>query len=407
MSVIKRCFLCCVVFAILGFTSAKADVITDWNEAAVAAGYRAKLTLVPQTRNIAMMHVAMFEAVNAITPRYKPYKLSLQPPTDTSSEVAAATAARAILAHVYADQANIFSARYEDFISTVRDSAAKQNGIAFGNLVAAEMIKLRANDNIDAVEEYQPVTKAGVYVPTVIPVGSTCSTVTPWALKSVSQFRPAAPYKLSSEQYARDLNEVQVMGAKVSAKRSDEQTAIAKFWDFTGPGTYSPIARKWAAEAKLDLLDSARLFALFAMATADAYLAVFDAKYEYNFWRPVTAIRNGNDDGNRATEADRSWLPLIDTPMHPEYPCAHCIASSAAANVLMRIFKSSKLVEFELASPFAPNVTRKFSDLNVYVSEIMDARVFGGVHFQQSTFVGRKMGEQVAEFVVTNYLLLR
>ncbi len=205
------------LFALLIFAgTANADIITDWNEAAVAAGYRAKLTLVPQTRNIAMVHVAMFETVNAITPRYKPYKLNLQAPAEISPEVAAVTAARAILTHVYPDQANIFSARFDDFISTVSDSAAKQNGIAFGNLVAAEMIKLRANDNVDAVEEYQPVTKAGVYVPTVIPLGSTCSIVTPWALKSVSQFRPSAPYKLSSEQYARDLNEVQAMGGKVS-----------------------------------------------------------------------------------------------------------------------------------------------------------------------------------------------
>lgn len=143
------------------------------------------------------------------------------------------------------------------------------------------------------------------------------------------------------------------------------------------------------------------------MATADAYLAVFDAKYEYNFWRPITAIRNGAEDDNRATEADRSWLPLIDTPMHPEYPCAHCIASSTAANVLMRIFKTSKLIEVELASPFTPNVTRRFSDLNSYTAEIMDARVFGGVHFRQSALVGKKMGEQVAKFVVNNYLTWR
>jgi PAP2 superfamily len=218
---------------------------------------------------------------------------------------------------------------------------------------------------------------------------------------------PPAPYRLSSEQYARDLNEVQSIGGKKSSKRSDEQTTIAKFWEFTGPGTYSPIARKWATEAKIDLVESARLFALFAMATADAYLAVFDAKYEYNFWRPITAIRNGADDGNRNTEADRSWLPLIDTPMHPEYPCAHCIASTTAANVLMKIFKSSKFAEIELTSPFAPNVTRRFSDLNDYVSEIVDARVLGGVHFRQSALVGKKMGEQVAEFVTNSFLTPR
>lgn len=387
--------------------TAKADIVTDWNEIAVAAGYRAKLTPVPHARNVAMVQVAIFEAVNAITPRYKPYQFILNPPAETSPEIAAATAAHGILTQLYPDQASTFRARYDEFINVASDGAAKQNGIAFGNLVAAEMIKLRSGDGVDAVETYQPVTKPGTYVPTVIPLGSTCSTVTPWALKSVSQFRPSAPYRLSSEQYAHDLNEVQAMGGKKSTKRSDEQTTIAKFWEFTGPGTYSPIARKWAAHAKLDLVDSARVFALFAMATADAYLAVFDAKYEYNFWRPITAIRNGADDGNRSTEADRSWLPLIDTPMHPEYPCAHCIASTTAANVLIKIFKSAKFTDIELTSPFAPNVTRRFLDLNDYVSEIMDARVLGGVHFRQSALVGKKMGEQIAEFVVGNFLARR
>ena len=339
MPIINKHFSRWLFVFLVSVANAKADVITDWNETAVAAGYRAKQTLVPFTRNVAMVQVAMFEAVNAITPRYKPYKLSLNPPAETSPEIAAATAAHSILTQLYPDQANNFSARYDEYINAVSNSAAKQNGIAFGNLVAAEMIKLRTGDGVDVTETYQPATKAGVYIPTVIPLGSTCSIVTPWALKSVSQFRPSAPYRLSSEQYARDLNEVQAMGGKKSTKRSDEQTTIAKFWEYTGPGTYSPIARKWAAVAKLDLVDSARLFALFAMATADAYLAVFDAKYEYNFWRPITAIRNGADDGNRATEADRSWLPLIDTPMHPEYPCAHCVASTTAANVLMRIFR--------------------------------------------------------------------
>lgn len=175
----------------IGFTSAKADVITDWNEIAVAAGYRAKLTPVPHTRNVAVVQVAMFEAVNAILPRYKPYKLNLNPPSETSAEVAAATAARALLTQLYPEQANLFAARYDDFINTVSDSAAKQNGVAFGNLVAAEMLKLRAGDNIDAVETYQPATKAGVYVPTVIPLGSTCSTVTPWALKTRFTVSPA------------------------------------------------------------------------------------------------------------------------------------------------------------------------------------------------------------------------
>ena len=402
-----RIILYIILMGLASVAAANADVITEWNEIAVDAGYRAKLTPVPHSRNVSMVHAAMFEAVNAITPRYQPYQLKLSPLAQTSPEIAAVTAAHELLAQLYPEQANNFRAHYDEFINAISDSTAKQNGIAFGKQVAAAMIKLRANDNVDAVEHYQPVTKPGVYIPTVIPLGSTCSSVTPWTLKSVSQFRPPSPYRLSSEQYARDLHEVRLMGAKKNSKRSDEQTTVGKFWEYTGPGTYNPIVREWVAHAKLDLVDSARVFALVAMATADAYLAVFDAKYEYNFWRPLTAIRNGNDDGNSATEGDRSWLPLIDTPMHPEYPCAHCIASTTAANVLMKIFKTSKLVDVEMTSPFLPNATRRVSDLNNYVTEIIDARVYGGVHFRQSGLVAKGMGERIAEFVVNDFLALR
>ena len=143
---------------------------------------------------------------------------------------------------------------------------ARDNGVAFGKQVAAEMLALRKDDNVDAIEHYQPVTRAGVYVPTVVPLGSTCSLVTPWAIRSVSQFRPSAPYAVTSAAYAQDLNEVQSLGGKTSAKRSPEQAQVAKFWEFTGPGTFSPIAHAWAAHAKQDLLDNARFFALFAMA---------------------------------------------------------------------------------------------------------------------------------------------
>jgi PAP2 superfamily len=398
-----------LVCALLWFTSAcawaQADLIAQWNKTAIAAGYQARLTLVPLSRNVALVQVGMFEAVNAITPRYQAYKLKLGAAPQTSPEVAAATVAHSLLVQLYPDQAKTFDARYAEAMASAPQGAARDNGMAFGKQVAAEMLALRKDDNVDAIEHYQPVTRAGVYVPTVVPLGSTCSLVTPWAIRSVSQFRPSAPYAVTSAAYAQDLNEVQSLGGKTSAKRSPEQAQVAKFWEFTGPGTFSPIAHAWAAHAKLDLLDNARFFALFAMATADSYLAVFDAKYEYNFWRPFTAIRNAEVDDNRLTTADYGWLPYIDTPLHPEYPCAHCIASTTAAGVLTSVFGSASLLPVDLVSPTAPGVIRRFANVNDYVSEVLNARVWGGIHYRASTTVGKSMGEEIARYVVSNTLL--
>ena len=178
-----------------------------------------------------------------------------------------------------------------------------------------------------APESYRPFTTAGVYVPTVIPVSSTYGRVTPWVMSSGSQFRPAPPPVLSSATWARDVNEIRDFGGRANTKRSAEQTDIGQFWFVTGPQAWNPIARQLVTMKKLDIVDSARLFALVAIATDDAFIAVFEAKYHYNFWRPVTAIRNADLSDNPATQRDASWLPLGDTPMHPEYPCAHCITS--------------------------------------------------------------------------------
>jgi hypothetical protein len=227
--------------------------------------------------------------------------------------------------------------------------------------------------------------------------------VTPFALKEGSQFRPAAPVSLQSAQWAKDYNEVKKMGAKTGAERTAEQTDIARLWELTGPALHNPVARQLAATKHLDLLDNARLFALYAMAMADSYIAVFDAKYAYNFWRPVTAIRNGDMDSHDATERDPAWEPLIATPMHPEYPCAHCINSAAGATVLEAFFGDA-VPTFSLTSPTAPGVTRRFSRLSDYVRESIDARVYDGVHYRTSGEVGAAMGRKIGEYTVQNSL---
>jgi PAP2 superfamily len=399
-SVKRMSVIASLLMALAG--TAHADVITDWNEKAVAAGVKAQAGPM-QARNAAIVHVAMFDALNAIERRYTPYRVQLAAASGTSGEVAAAAAAYSILAQLYPDQAKDFETFYQASLAALPDGEPKLQGIQLGEKVAAEMLAWRAKDGADAPNTYRPYTAAGTYVPTVLPVGSSSGNITPFALKQASQFRPVAPYSLHSAQWAKDYNEVKTMGAKKGSARSAEQTDIARFWEFTGPGTYNPMVQQLAAAKKLEVLENARLFALVAMATADAGFAIFDAKYTYNFWRPVTAIRNGDRDDNDATERDPAWEPLIATPMHPEYPCAHCNTQAAAASVLEALFGDA-VPTFTLTSPTAPGVSRSFVRLSDYVAEVINARVYDGVHYRTSGEVGAALGRQIGEYTVQNYL---
>jgi hypothetical protein len=210
---------------------------------------------------------------------------------------------------------------------------------------------------------------------------------------------------MSSVQWAADYNEVKRLGAKSGSARNAEQTQIANFWAFVGPGTYMPVARQVATARRLGPLESARLFAIAAMAAADALIAVFDAKYAFGFWRPITAIRNGDQDGNDATERDPAWEPLISTPLHPEYPCAHCITQTAVATALSALYGDS--VSFALTSPSAPGVTRRYNRLSEYSAEVLNARVYDGVHYRTSGEVGSAMGRQIGTYVVEHALTAR
>ena len=260
-----------------------------------------------------------------------------------------------------------------------------------------------AHDAAAGPDTYRPFTAPGKYVPTVLPAASRWGGVRPFALKSGDQFRPGAPYALSSLEWAKDYNEVKRMGGKAGSARSAEQTDIARFWELTGPATYNPLTRQISAAKRLDVTDNARLFALVSMATADALISVFDAKYTYSFWRPVTAIRNGDLHGNDALERDAAWEPFIPTPMHPEYPCAHCITQSAAAGVLQAFFGDA-IPPVKLTSTTAPGVTRSYTRLSDYVQEVIDARVYDGVHYRTSGIVGAEMGRKIAEYTVQNHL---
>jgi PAP2 superfamily protein len=390
-----------LLFGLSSLTSA--DVITDWNERAVTAGYTARVTPGVSARNIAMVHLAMFEALNSIEPRYTPYRTHLATESSASREAAAASAAHYILVREYPDQAKEFDKALEASLAAVPDGPPKTEGMRLGEQAARVILDERRADGADAPNTYRPFTVAGKYVPTVFPVMSSWGAVRPFALKSGNQFAPVAPYALTSMQWAKDYAEVKKMGAKTGSARTAEQTEIARFWELVGPATYNPVARQLSAAKSLDVVDNARLFALFSIAASDAGVAIFDAKYKYNFWRPVTAIRNGDLDGNNATERDPNWEPFIATPMHPEYPCAHCTFQSTAASVLETFF-GSNAATFTLTSTTAPGVTRRFSKLSDYVAEVVNARVYDGVHYRTSGGAGAAMGRKIGQYTVQNYL---
>ena len=392
-----------VLLAGLGAT-ASADVITDWNEKAVAAGYTARQGPPVHGRIVAMVHLAMFEAVNSVESRYRPYRARLTAEPGASRDAAAASAAHYLLARVYPDQAKDFDKALQVSLAAVSDEASKAAGVRLGEQAGAAMLAERSKDGAGGPNTYRPHTTPGQYVPTVLPAAYGWGNVRPFALKSGNQFRPPAPYALTSAEWATDFNEVRRMGAKTGSARSAEQTDIARFWELTGAATYNPLVRQLSAAKRLDVVDNARLFALVAMATADAYIAVFDAKYTYNFWRPVTAIRNGDRHNNDAIERDAAWEPFIPTPMHPEYPCAHCITQSSAASVLEAFFGDA-IPPAKLTSTTAPGVTRTFVKLSDYVAEVVNARVYDGVHYRTSGLVGADMGRKIGEYAVRNHLL--
>jgi hypothetical protein len=231
-------------------------------------------------------------------------------------------------------------------------------------------------------------------------VGSSWPNMPPFALSKPSQFRPPPPLALESEGWAADYEEIKDYGGKNSARRSPEQTETARFWLMVGPPAYHPLPRQLILAKQMSVVDSARLMALFSVALTDAYIAVFDAKYHYEFWRPVTAIRNGDVDGNPATAADATWQPIDVTPMHPEYPCAHCIESGAAVAVIESVLGSAEIPEVAMTSATAPGVTHRWTNLEAFAREVASARIWAGFHHRFSTRVGSDMGHKIGQYVV-------
>jgi hypothetical protein len=384
-----------------------ANVITDWDEKAVAVvtpmSNLGGTTPYMAVRMLGIVHAAMFDAVNSIEHRYHPYLVQLPADPATSKEAAAAAAAARVLATIDPKTADDMKAALASYLTPITEGAAKSDGVKLGEAVAAKVLEARANDGCDAPDAYRPRTSPGVYVPTAITINSMWPDMKPFAMTSGSQFRPKPPTALDSKEWATDFNELRDYGGKISTKRTAQQTETALFW--TSPLlAYQPLIRQLVTAKQMGVVDSARFMALEAVALNDAIIAVLDAKYHYNFWRPITAIRNGDIDGNPATDSEASWQPVASTPMHPEYPCSHCIQSAAVAAVVKAVLGGADIPEVVLTSPATPGVTHRWTNLTAFTEEVANARIWAGFHYRFSTRVGTDMGIQIGEYVTKNMM---
>ena len=384
--------------------AAFADAVLDWNEVALARVLAARQLPPDGARTMAMLHIGMFDAINALENRYTPYIFKGRAPAGISAEAAAVASAHFILTKLFPGQAGAIQTAYTASLAKIADGNGKTSGIELGRQIGAECVSMRVGDGSGASNIYRPRTSPGVYVSTALPVSPEWATVKPFFMNDSAQFRPGPPPALASAQWAREYNEIKDVGALQSATRTAEQSDIARFWTITGAPSWNPVVRSLASSKRLSLIENARLFALVNMAASDAFIAVFDAKYEYNFWRPITAIHNGDIDDNDATSLDAGWLPLVDTPLHPEYPCAHCITAGAIAEVLEAQFGKGEVPTIVMVSATAPGITRNWARISDYVKEVNDARIWGGIHYRHSTQVGEAMGRQIGALAVKSIL---
>ena len=395
-------------WALIFIQPAQADMVTDWNViATTTAGAVPAQVPVRQTRTYAMTHAAVHDALNAIDRRYQPYALLMQGQLDASPDAAVAAAAHDVLVNVLpVAQKPSLDAAYENSLSAIPAGPAKDAGIAIGQAAAAAIIALRSSDGSDPTLPcpYSPGSGPGVWIPTDSrPAAIPCwGNVTPFTLRSGSQFRLEPPeyFDLTSEEYAADYNEVKDIGYA----RTADQSEIARFWYEASAQGWNRISRKVSEEHPLDLWENARLFALVNFALADGYIAHFDSKYLYNFWRPVTAIRAGDTDGNDATAPDPAWTSLLVAPNIPDYPSGHSTVGAAAAFVLAQFFGRDD-VSFETTSgaPFA-GITRSFASFSHAAQENADSRVFAGIHFRTACRDGVRLGGKVGRFVLNHSL---
>lgn len=390
-----------------------ATIVTEWNVLALQVLAEGAVPNQYGSRAMAMVHTAMFDAINAVGQRYEPYHLDLGPlvTANTSKAAAGAAAAHRILSTLYPAKATTFDDLLETQLAVIPEGAGKAAGLLLGRVAADEILLLRSNDGsaTAATVPFPDGTEPGEWrrtAPGMNPLMPGWGAVTPWAMSSGQQFRTAGPPPLDSPEYAAAYQEVAEIGSLTSTTRSPEQTVIARFWMTGIPDHIFAVARQMADEKALDIDDNARFFALMSIALADASICGWDMKYHFGFWRPVTAIREGENDLNPDTVGDPAWTALLPAPPFPEYVSGHSTTTATGIGLLIR-FHGSENFAFTRTS-YTPNLEpRNFSNLWTMAEEVGMSRIYGGIHFSFSNQDGLTTGRQLGEYVFDNFLLAK
>jgi membrane-associated phospholipid phosphatase len=387
-------------------------MVLRWNDVLLDA-IRADRTAPPlAARNMAIVHIAVYDAVNAIYQTHEPYAVKRQGPREASPEAAVAAAAHRTLVELFPLQRASFDAALEASLADVPDGPAENKGVALGRSVAQHILDIRSDDGASDMVTYTISNEPGDWQPTPPAFQQTPALpqwpyVVPFAMTGGSQFRPPPPPDLTSAEYAASFNEVKEIGDRDSTTRTAEQTPIAQFW-INGPGTATPpghwneVAQVVAVSQGNSLAENARLFALLNIAVADAGIVSWDCKYEFDLWRPVTAIRAADLDENPDTVADPEWTPLIVTPPFPAYTSGHSTFSAAAAAVLADFYGTD--IPFTLQSETVDADDRSFTSFWQAAEESGISRIYGGIHWDFDNVQGLQTGESLGRFVVDNFL---
>jgi membrane-associated phospholipid phosphatase len=412
----KRTFCLCMLMAALLFgpAVAKADPVLDWNVIAVDTAVANGQNPYAQARFAAIVQVAVFEAVNAISGDYRSYLGSIVAPHGASADAAAVQAAYRVLSTYFAASASTLDAARASSLASIPDGQAKIDGIATGDAAAYALIALRANDGSSPAQfkiPGPPVTggwQATVSCPIVNGVASGIAfqwqNVTPFAIRSAKEFLLGPPPALRSDEYTKTYNEVMTVGSLDSTERPQDRSEVATYYAATSPTqAFNQAARQVAQEQKRSLSENARALALINMAISDSLVASFFNKYHYNFWRPETAIRAGDTDGNPKTNPDPNFSPFIVTPCFPSYPSNHGSAANAAAAVMRRLYGEAGH-SMTLSNPAVPTIVLQYTSFRQITSDISDARVYGGIHFRTDQDAGVLLGLAVGKAVYKHNL---
>ena len=400
-----------LIAMLLGAASvpAHADTVCEWMEFASkveTAGVEAqKLTVrtAQYDRAHTQVALAMFEALNAIDRRFESYVKLPAATEEASQEAAAASAAYHVLLSYFPSQKTALDESYSMALEAVPDVRVREASVRIGKASAEAALKAGAADPSIAPTPYRPRTASGVWVATQLPVFAPAyAAQRPWFIGRADAFRAPPPPALTSERYAKDLEEVKRLGGKASKERTAHQTLMAKY---RINADMMPALRLVSDQEGRRLVDNARLFALYKMIDDDVMLASVDSKFHYNFWRPITAIRNAEDDDNPATAPDSNWEPLIATPNHPEYPCAHCTQSAATAELMKTEYGNSPKSGVRVASKSSPNLAvQVHPSWDKWAEEVSASRTLGGVHYRFSNEAGEEMGRKIANLALAKVM---